>query len=107
MDNSQSDDRLRLQYRDGKVCAKVTRENDGLITHYPYEIGTEFRSAKTNYQYYQLNMDQDADGDGNGDVVVWYCLSGDADNPDSSVEKYIRIQRTMPATITIFTVSEM
>lgn len=24
-----------------------------------------------------------------------------------SVEKYIRIQRTMPATITIFTVSEM
>lgn len=83
VDNSQSDDRLRLQYRDGKVCAKVTRENDGLITHYPYEIGTEFRSAKTNYQYYQLNMDQDADGDGNGDVVVWYCLSGDADNPDS------------------------
>lgn len=76
VDNSQSDDRLRLQYRNGKVCAKVTRENDGLITHYPYEIGTEFRSAKTNYQYYQLNMDQDADGDGNGDVVVWYCLSG-------------------------------
>ena len=66
-----------------RVCAKVTRENDGLITHYPYEIGTEFRSAETNYQYYQLNMDQDADGDGNGDVVVWYCLSGDADNPDS------------------------
>lgn len=83
VDNNQSDDRLRLQYRDGEVCAKVTRENEGLITHYPYEIGTEFKSAKTNYQYYQLNMDQDIDGDENGDVVVWYCLSGDADNPDS------------------------
>ena len=82
MDEKQ-DSIQKLHYRDGEVCAKVTRENDGLITHYPYEIGTEFRSAKTNYQYYQLNMDQDADGDGNGDVVVWYCLSGDADNPDS------------------------
>ncbi len=47
MDEKQ-DSIQKLHYRDGEVCAKVTRENDGLITHYPYEIGTEFRSAKTN-----------------------------------------------------------
>ena len=52
-------------------------------------------------------MDQDADGDGNGDVVVWYCLSGDADNPDSERGKVYKILRTMPAITTIFTVSEM
>lgn len=56
--------------------AKVTSVNDGLITHYPYEIGEEFMAAPTHYQYYQLNLDQDEDGDGKGDVVVWYCLSG-------------------------------
>lgn len=56
--------------------AKVTSVNDGLITHYPYEIGQEFTSAPTHFQYYQLNLDQDEDGDGRGDVVVWYCLSG-------------------------------
>lgn len=65
---------------DGQVNALVTKENDGLITHYPYEIGSEFRSAETHYQYYQLHMDQDVDGDDAGDVVVWYCLSDDADS---------------------------
>lgn len=61
---------------DGIGKAKITSVNDGLITHFPYEIGSEFISAPTHYQYYQLNLDQDEDGDGKGDVVVWYCLSG-------------------------------
>lgn len=63
-------------YSTGIGKAKVTSVNDGLITHYPYEIGQEFTSAPTHFQYYQLNLDQDEDGDGKGDVVVWYCLSG-------------------------------
>ncbi len=75
---------------DGQVNAKVTKENDGLITHYPYEIGSEFRSAKTHYQYYQLHMDQDVDGDDSGDVVVWYCLSDDADDSTSDAGKVYR-----------------
>lgn len=80
----------KLNYRSGQVNAKVTKENDGLITHYPYEIGSEFRSAKTHYQYYQLHMDQDVDGDNEGDVVVWYCLSDDADDPNSELGKVYR-----------------
>lgn len=75
---------------DGQVNAKVTKENDGLITHYPYEIGSEFRSAKTHYQYYQLHMDQDVDGDDSGDVVVWYCLSDDTDDSTSDAGKAYR-----------------
>lgn len=63
----------------GEGRAKVTSENEGLITHYPYEIGSEFISAPTHHQYYQLNLDQDEDGDGEGDVVVWYCMSGSQD----------------------------
>lgn len=74
----------------GQVNAKVTKENDGLITHYPYEIGSEFKSAKTHYQYYQLHMDQDVDGDDSGDVVVWYCLSDDADDSTSDEGKAYR-----------------
>lgn len=75
---------------DGQVNALVTKENDGLITHYPYEIGSEFRSAETHYQYYQLHMDQDVDGDDSGDVVVWYCLSDDADDSTSDEGKVYR-----------------
>ena len=60
----------------GIAQTKVTSVNDGLITHFPYEIGNQFTSAETHYQYYQLNLDQDDDGDGEGDVVVWYCMSG-------------------------------
>lgn len=75
---------------DGQVNAKVTKENDGLITHFPFEIGDSFRTAKTHFQYYQLHMDQDVDGDSEGDVVVWYCLSDDADNPNSEKGKVYR-----------------
>lgn len=63
----------------GIAQVNITAENDGLITHFPYEIGTEFTSATTHYPYYQLNLDQDDDGDGEGDVVVWYCMSGSSD----------------------------
>lgn len=75
--------------RDGMVKARVTQENEGLITHYPYEIGTEFQSSETHYPYYQLYVEQDEDTDNarKGDVVVWYCLSGDAANPDSEAGK--------------------
>lgn len=67
----------------GIARAKVTSVNEGLITHYPYEIGQEFTSATTHFQYYQLNLDQDEDGDGEGDVVVWYCLSGAEGNSNA------------------------
>jgi len=71
----------------GKTAAKVTSVNNGLITHYPYEIGDSFTSATTHFPYYQLNLDQDSDGDGEGDVVVWYCLSGDATDSTSNANK--------------------
>lgn len=75
---------------DGQVRAKVTQENDGLITHYPYEIGTEFKSAETHAGYYQLNLEQDNDTDEKGDVVVWYCLSDDAESSTSEKGKVYR-----------------
>lgn len=53
--------------------------NDGQITHYPYEIGSQITIANTHYQYYQLNMDEDMDGDENSDIVVWYCLGASGD----------------------------
>lgn len=68
----------------GQTRVKVTSVNDGIITHYPYEIGDSFTTATTHYPYYQLNLDQDQDGDGQGDVVVWYCMSGDATNSNSN-----------------------
>lgn len=63
----------------GIAKTEVTSVNEGLITHFPYEIGSQFTSATTHYQYYQLNLDQDDDGDGEGDMVVWYCMSGSSD----------------------------
>ena len=57
----------------------ATQVNDGQITHYPYEIGSQITIANTHYQYYQLNMDEDTDGDENSDIVVWYCLSASGD----------------------------
>lgn len=57
----------------------ATQVNDGQITHYPYEIGSQITIANTHYQYYQLNMDEDTDGDKNSDIVVWYCLSASGD----------------------------
>lgn len=64
----------------GRARTQVTSVNDGLITHFPYEIGSQFTSAATHYQYYQLNLDQDDDGDNKGDMVVWYCMSGSSDS---------------------------
>lgn len=57
----------------------ATQVNDGQITHYPYEIGSQITIANTHYQYYQLNMDEDMDGDENSDIVVWYCLGASGD----------------------------
>ncbi len=59
---------------------RATQVNDGQITHYPYEIGTEITIADTHYQYYQLDMEEDLDGDSNSDIVVWYCLSSTSNN---------------------------
>lgn len=69
----------------GVAKTQVTAVNDGLITHFPYEIGSQFTSASTHYQYYQLNLDQDDDGDNNGDMVVWYCMSGSSDSNANKV----------------------
>ena len=60
--------------------AVATQVNDGQITHYPFEIGSQIDVMNTHYQYYQLNMDEDADGDGDSDIVVWYCLSSKGNN---------------------------
>jgi len=37
----------------------ATQVNDGQITHYPYEIGSQITIANTHYQYYQLKYDED------------------------------------------------
>ena len=58
---------------------RVTQVNEGRITEYPYKISEEFEIAETHGQYYQLDLEQDQDGDGKSDVVVWYCLSDNAD----------------------------
>ena len=55
----------------------ATQVNDGQITHYPYEIGSQITIANTHYQYYQLNMDEDMDGDENRLFVgICWLLSG-------------------------------
>lgn len=58
---------------------RVTQVNEGRITEYPYQISEEFQISSTHGQYYQLDLEQDQDGDGQSDVVVWYCLSDNAD----------------------------
>lgn len=73
-----------------EIEALVTKTNDGQITHYPFEIGTEFKAANTHGPYYQLHMDKDLDGDGRGDVNVWYCISDDAEDSASNEGKTYR-----------------
>ncbi len=68
-----------FQYSINRTSTAASQVNDGQITHYPYEIGTELEIAPTHYQYYQLDMDMDSDQDGNSDIVVWYCLDSSSD----------------------------
>lgn len=54
---------------------QANKINDGVITHYPYEIGQTIKTVDTHGQYYQLDMDSDKDKDGSPDIVVWYTIS--------------------------------
>ena len=46
---------------------KVVQLNEGPITKYPYEVGTNPSIAETHGQYFELDMEDE-------DIVVWYTL---------------------------------
>ncbi|MFI3237954.1 MAG: DUF5057 domain-containing protein [Lachnospiraceae bacterium] len=71
-----------VQYTFGDRTEAVSQVNQGQITTFPYNVntsvfdesstyGSTFSVSSTHHQYYQLNMNSE-------DVVVWYCLAGDA-----------------------------
>lgn len=53
-----------------RKTTKVTNNNTGQITTYPYNIDKEFDVAETHSQYFQLDLETD-------DITVWYSLGGD------------------------------
>ena len=57
------------------LANQADRINDGVITHYPYEIGKKITTVDTHAQYSQLDMDSDKDHDGSPDIVVWYTIA--------------------------------
>ena len=51
-----------------QFAKRVSKQNSGAITQYPYEIPDSFEIAKTHTQYYQLDMEQK-------EMNVWFCLA--------------------------------
>ncbi|MEF9954165.1 MAG: DUF5057 domain-containing protein, partial [Clostridium sp.] len=77
----------------------IERFNDGIIAHYPFEIGDMKNTSETKVPiltnhtpYYQLDLERDL-GEGKiDDVTVWYTLAG-KDAASKSSSKYFEVTR--------------
>lgn len=77
---------------DEAVCAttKAVRLNQGQITEYPYNIGTQLNVASTHTQWYQLNMEDP-------EVTVWYTLEYDGKGNNTDKEgRAVKVYSALP-----------